>query len=216
MGSGYVCAPLPFATDDSRLCLTSLIIGEEIARAISLRFEVRPGHDDIHELRHDALHTRHQIRIQAQLQDARPAGFPGQLRVNYLVGPRPEIAGRVDAPEYVGPTTPAFMQQHALADDGGAIAHRGRCFVSRLPVQADVTNLHNLVARVLQVIEIGLLVLVSACAEDIAQWVPVFGLLARSSCDRGVQGGEMRAAQVTGQVGGAEVKDSVVASHANW
>ena len=189
------------------------VIRKEVTRPISLRFEVRPGHDNIDELRYDSLHLRYQIRIQAQLQNARAARFPGQFCVDDLVGPRSEVAWRVDAPEYVGPTAPAFVYQDALADNRGAIPHRGRCFVSRFPVQADVPDLDNLVTRVLQVIEIGLLVLVSACAKDIAQRVPVSGLGALTSCDRGVQSSEMRATQMTGQVGGAEVQGSVVASH---
>ena len=121
------------------------------------------------ELRHDTLYVGDQIRIKAQLQDARAAGLPGQLRVDPLrMTSRQAHWACRRARVCRAPAAPTLMQQHALADNRDTITHRGCCLVGRFPVQTNVVDLHDFAALAVKVIEIGFLVQVAACEEDVA------------------------------------------------
>jgi hypothetical protein len=92
-------------------------IGGKIGKPVALRLKIRPGGDDIHVRRRNALRLRQQIGIEAKLEDGPCFRFTRQLRLNGLVRPASNGASDCDAAQDVGTTNPALVRERPLRDD---------------------------------------------------------------------------------------------------
>ena len=131
------------------------IVGGVVVDAIGLRLELRPGRDDVHVLRLLALHSRHQVGVERQLENSAALGFAGQLGVCDLVRPIAELAGRIHAHQDVSPAAPASIGQRALHDDVAPVAHGLDGSRHSRVVRAYAVHRRHLAACSFQVLDVG-------------------------------------------------------------
>ena len=84
---------------------------------VTLECERRAWRDDMHKFRHAALRRRHQLSIDAQLQDRCTLGATCQLRIDHFVRPISQGAWLLNAQQNVCAAAPAFPDKPALDDD---------------------------------------------------------------------------------------------------
>ena len=127
--------------------------------------------DDVDALGLAALEASDLLAVEAELEEEVGLGAPGELRVGDLVAPGAEV-GRavVYAEEEVGVSGPAVVEEGALVDDLGAGAHGregGLCRCARRRRRSVEGNLDDVLAGVLQRLEIGRLVLVALASDQV-------------------------------------------------
>ncbi len=193
------------ADDGSRQAVAdAAIISAVVVHPKSLRRVARMRRDDVGIFGAHAVRGGEKLGVEAELQDGTALGFAGELRVDDLVGPRPQSGRRLDAPQHVRPPDPVAGAESALDDDVRPGFHRRAGARKSLPVDADALDDRDGEPARLQMLDIPLFVPPPSFLQKLLERVPEFWLLERSVRDLDVQRGQMPAMQMPDEVGGAE------------
>ena len=152
--------------------------------------------DDVDPLGLAALEASDLLAVEAELEQEVGLGAPGELGVGDLVAPGAEV-GRavVYAEEEVGVAGPAVVEEGALVDDLGAVAHGregGLCRCLRAAFWSR-RNLDDVLAGFLQRLEIGRLVLVALASDQIGPDRPAVRRVETPLDNREIELRQMRA-----------------------
>ena len=146
--------------------LHETVVGGEVREPVRLRIEVVMRRDHVRLGRPYALDAREQLRVHAQLQDRACARLGRELRVRDFVGPRAEPARLLDLAQEIRAAVPALAAERRLIDHVRTRAHRGQRLLDRAVVRLRI-DLDDLpAAGRAQVLEVRLLVLDAALAQQ--------------------------------------------------
>ena len=161
----------------------------------------------------DALHGTDQVCVEGELEDRAALGMPGQLGIDDLIRPGPEVAGGLHAAEDVRPAAPPAVGKGALHDDLLTNPHRLEGRTNGRGVQTHTRYARDGQARAFHVIDVGLLMREPPLAQQLQSGVPTTGRRPRSVRRRKIQFGEMKACEMVDQVAGAELDDPFNSMH---
>ena len=130
------------------------VIGSVVGESVSLRLEPRPGHDDVHVLRHSALHLGQQIGVQAELDNRSRLCLAREFGLDRLVRPTPEGAWGVDTAQDVDSPRPALVGKRPLNDHPCTLFHGHKRFGDRLVRNPDAINSDDVKASLCQMLNI--------------------------------------------------------------
>jgi len=166
--------------------------------------------DDVELVGRDTLQDGEPVGVRRHLQQRRDFQLAGQLGVGDVVGPRAQQGRALDPQQEVGLTTPGTVVERGLVDDVHAAPHR----LHRLGLPLGLADLpgrgrdrDDRQVTLAQRLQVGVLVRQPE-PEDQLQHV-VSRRRRRGAVEREqVQRGDVRTAEVLGEVGGAQ--DEVV------
>src|SRR5665213_1097154 len=77
-------------------------VGRIVRIPVVLWLKIRPRHDHVHAIRRAALHSGKQVGVKTKLEHTSCPRFARELRIDWLVGPRPDRAWLFYAAQDVG------------------------------------------------------------------------------------------------------------------
>ncbi len=200
------------------------VVSRVLVKKKRLKPNHRPPQRQPHLPRRHPLHPRQQIRIQRNLQHRPPLGLPRQLGVHNFIRPRPELTRSVHPNQKVRIPTPAPIKEPRLVDDvhtaphgvdGELRAESSVFFVTFL--RRSRGDFFDCPAEIAEVLKDSGFVLQAALFEGFGAGVFVgswAGAVAKG--DGEIQGGEVRAGEVVGEVGGGGEEGGVRGSHVDF